>query len=207
MSGQSRWSCILPRPPWATPCMLDLTGLFTMPLGGSPRAWEQSPCFRGLANGVQLAGGIHFDVRGIVSLELTNQVLIPVGCACERLHFLHAASRAGLGRGPVGIYEVTFDGGRTARVELRTPDDVRPYSAHRFNEVSVPNRTSMLANVQSDLAWCGNVWGPANRKQYVYLTRTTWALPSERRGEVVKSIRVQRSSAESAPLLFAITVQ
>ena len=75
LQGRSRWSVILPRPPWARPEMLNLTDFYTRPLGEPLVAGRPSTSFRWLASGVQVLGGTGFDVRGIVHLKLTNQVV------------------------------------------------------------------------------------------------------------------------------------
>ena len=74
-----------------------------------------------------MLGGTGFDVRGIVQLKPTNQVTIPVGRVCQRLHFLQAASQAAAwSREIAAIYRVTYAGGMTESVTLRNPDDVPP---------------------------------------------------------------------------------
>ena len=207
-SGDSRWSRVLPRPPWATSGMLDLTtNTIVLPLGAVLDAGGQDAPFRRLGSGVQVLGGTGFDVRGITSLKLTNHVSIAVGRPCVRIHFLHAASWAGLGRETLGRYTVTYEGNRAESIELRTPDDVRPYSAHRFNEVSGTIRANTLSNPRSELAWCGYGAHTSTGNSFVYLTRTTWNLPAEHRGETVKTIEVERRSARSAPLILGITVE
>ncbi len=139
--GDSRWSRILPRPPWALPEMLDLTSFYTLPFG-EPGGGAAEHLFRGLASGVQILGGTGFDVRGIIHLKLTNHVTIPVGRACQRLHFLHAASRAAFNREKAGSYEVTYASGRTAVVDLLNPDDVPPFTSDRFHEIAALSRTN-----------------------------------------------------------------
>jgi WD40 repeat protein len=207
LSGDSRWSRILPRPPWATSGMLDLTNTVMLPLGAVLDAGGQDAPFRRLGSGVHVLGGTGFDVRSITSLKLTDHVSIPVGRPCARIHFLHAASWAGLGRETVGRYTVTYEDNRAESIELRTPDDVRPYSAHRFNEVSETTPANTSSNPRSDLAWCGYGVHTSTGNVLVYLTRTTWNLPAERRGETIKTIEVQRRSANSAPLILGITVE
>ena len=71
-------------------------------------------------------------MRGIIHLKLTNHVTIPVGRACQRLHFLHAASQATLNREKAGSYEVTYASGLKAargptQSERRAPVHLGPF--------------------------------------------------------------------------------
>jgi hypothetical protein len=207
LAGDSRWSRILPRPPWATSGMLDLGKFYMLPLGKPPAAWWPGISFRRLASGVQVLGGTGFDVRGIVSLKRTNQVTIPLGRVCQRLHFLQAANQATWSREIAATYHVTYAGDVTESVTLRNPEEVPPYYSGRFQDVWVPSPTREEREVQSEPAWVGYASGPARQKQMLYLTHTTWTLPEAHRGEVVESIELRAGPAKSAPLVFAITVE
>jgi serine/threonine protein kinase/WD40 repeat protein len=207
LAGDSRWSRILPRPPWATSEMLDLHHFYTQPLGEPLVAGRPSTSFRGLASGVQTLGGTGFDVRGIIHLKLTNHVEISIGRACKRVHFLHVASQTIFSRETAATYQVTYVGGAKAPVALRNPDEVAPFTWHRFHEVSAPSRRIVPGDVHSHLAWSGYARGPSRQKEVLYLTRATWELPEVHQGEVVKSIELQAGPAQSAPLVFAITVE
>ena len=189
--------------------MVDLIAFYTQPAdesGASP----QIVLLRELPRGVQVLGGTGFDIRGILQLNRTNPVVIPVGRACQRLHFLHAASQpAKFNREQLGTYQVTYASGTNVAVSLLNPDDVPPYSAHWFHAVS----PLAWANASSELrytnttVWSGSAPGPAGRNGTLFLTRTTWDLPESHQGEIVQTIELRGGSAESVPLVFAITVE
>jgi len=205
--GRSRWSVILPREPWATPEMLDLGGFYTTALGEPHGTQARRASFRELGSGVQVLGGVGFDARGIIDVRRTNDVTIPVGRVCGRLHFLNAASQAVFIRETVGTYQVTYASGQKAAVTLQNPEDVRPYTYDRHHEVEAAPRPNAPPGVTAALAWSGSARGPGKRNEPVYLTRTTWELPASHQGEVIQSIEVRAGPAASAPLVFAITVE
>jgi hypothetical protein len=208
LEGRSRWSVILPRPAQATPQMLDLSNFYTLALGEPLVTGQPSPSFRPLASGVQILGGTRFDVRGIIHLKQTNHVTIPVGRACQRLHFLHAASQSPKGnRETAGSYQVTYASGKKAAVRLLNPEDLPPFTSNRFHEVSPLSRTNISSALRRQMVWSGCIPGPARKQDFLYLTRTTWELPASYRGEVVESIELRAGPADSAPLVFAITVE
>jgi hypothetical protein len=201
LEGGSRWSSVLPRPPWATPEMLDLSSHYMLSLGEPLVTGRPDTSFRGLGDGVQVLNGTGFDVRGIIHLKLTNHVTIPVGRACQRLHFLHAASQpAPWARETVGTYLVTFANGSTNTVRLLNPEDLQPYSAYRFLTNAVPE-------LKSRLVWSGSSSGLRAPPETFYLTRTTWELPAAQRGETIESLELRAGSGKSAPLIFAITIE
>ena len=90
---------------------------------------------------------------------------------------------------------------------LRNPEELPPYSSDRFHEVWAPSRTKVEREVQSEPAWAGYASGPARQKEMLYLTHTTWTLPAAHRGEVVESIELRAGPGQSAPLVFAITIE
>ena len=207
LEGRSRWAVILPRPPWATAEMLDLSPFYTRRLGEPLMSWKRGITFRGLGSGVQVVGGTGFDVRGIVDLKLTNQVTIRVGRVCQRLHFLQAASKEVWGREFAATYQVTFNSGTNRVVTLRNPEELPPYIPNRVHQAWGTLWPLGEGEMQSRPAWAGHAPGLARRKDTLILTHTTWTLPVEHHGEVVESLELRAGSGESAPLIFAITVE
>ena len=91
-------------------------------------------------------------------------------------------------------------------MDLLNPNDVPPFTSDRFHEIAAPSWTN-ASGLHLSYAWSGCIPGPARRKEPLYLTRATWDLPTNQWGEVVESIELQAGPAESAPLVFAITVE
>jgi hypothetical protein len=207
LGGCSRWSVIPPRQPWATPDLIDL-GRFNMkPLAG-PFTMKNDAPFRELPAGVQTFGGIRFDVRGFLRINHTNPVVIRLGRSCKRIHFLHAASQPpSWNRESVGAYQVTYASGSKVAVSLRNPEDVGPHSTHDFYAVSSSVRTNATGELRSAIFWSSLAPSPGGRKKPVYLTGTSWELPAEHRGEVVKTLELRAGTADSVPLVFAVTVE
>jgi hypothetical protein len=176
LKGGSRWSVILPRPAWAASGMLDLGRYYTLRLAEPLPPGPRGVSFRELASGVHVLGGTGFDVRGVVQLSPTNPVAIPVGRACQRLHFLQAtwvAARSAGTRAPAGRYQVTYANGERVDVRLMKPDDVPPHSASGFYEVSSTQWQGTSPSLRCALVWSGSSagWGP--KKERLFLTRTT----------------------------------
>lgn len=209
--GRSRWSVILPRPPLTTNAMLDLTDIYNRPLGQLGLEEPTDATFRDLTSGIHVLGGTGFDVRGIIHLGFTNRVTIPLDRACARLHFLHASSgrRAGVlsVREKTGSYQVTYASGRKATVTMFNPDDLPPYSEDASHEKHGSAWDGTSPGLRCVRAWCGSQPAADRVKRAVFLTRTTWTLPSEHRGEIVSTLELQAGPAESAPLIFAITIE
>jgi WD40 repeat protein len=209
-AGRSRWSVRLPRPTWATPEMLDLGAAYTRGLGESLVAAQPSGPFRALASGVRDLAGTRFDVRGILELSHTNSVTIPVGKACRRIHFLQAASRAVpniVNRERLGRYQVTYANGQKLEVMLWNPADVPPYSTGGYFSSSSNQWPGTVSELRGSLAWSGVHSGLVQRKEPVFLTRTTWELPGDRQTQMVEKLELQAESAGSVPLVFAITIE
>jgi len=207
LDGRSRWSVIPPRQPWATDDLVDLGEDNLRPLAAPLAHVTQFP-FRGFPSGVQVIGGRLFDVRGFVHLNRTNPVMIPLGRAYDRLHFLHAASQPpSWNREFAGTYQVIYDNGAKATVRLRNPEDVGPYATHLFYAVSPPVRTNATGDLRSAVFWSGQTPGPGARQQLVYLTGTTWELPAEHRGRVASTLELKADTGGAVPLVFAITVE
>jgi len=208
--GRSRWSVKLPRPPWAAPEMLDLDRFYTLPLGVALGSPHPRASFRELASGVEMLGGMGFDVRGILYVSRTNPVAIPIGRACQRIHFLLAPSRPPPPYGTredFGTCKVTYTSRATNAATLLNPEDVPPYSPHPFYQLSPFVRINGSPGLHSKTAWAGCARSPTGGKEPVFLTRMTWTLPDKHRGEIVETLELQARPADGALLIFAITVE
>ncbi|HOC00723.1 MAG TPA: protein kinase, partial [Verrucomicrobiota bacterium] len=157
VAGKSRWSAKLPRQPWATAEMLDLGGYYTSPLGERLGTSQLGVRFRELPRGVHVLGGTAFDVRGFLELDQTNPVTIPVGRACQRLHFLHATRGKAFQshRVPAARYQVTYASGAQVSVDLQDPEDVPSYRADTFWAVSELAWPGMSPELDCALVWAG----------------------------------------------------
>jgi len=210
LNGRSRWSVYLPRPPWATPEMLDLERFYDLPLGARLATNQPNLTFRELTSGVHYFSGTGFDVRGIIQLQDSEPVTIPIGRACRRLHFLHAADQTidilGI-REQAGTYQITYASGATAKVNLHNPEDLPPYVGSFFYTLSKPAWAGISSNLHCATVWSGCFPGPARQKECLYLTRTTWDLPANQGQDIVQTLTLRAGEGASSPLVFAITVE
>ncbi len=210
LEGRSRWSVVLPRPPWATAEMLDLSQFNLRPLGEPLKADHRDISFRELASGVQVLGGTSFDVQGILRLDRARPVTIPIGRPCRRIHFLQAASQpvSNFGvREPVARYQVTYTNGDAAAVTLQNPEDVPPYSWDDLLAVSPLTREGFSPGLRCALVWSGCAPAVGRQKEILFLTKTTWELPARPGGPSIKTLELRAEPARSVPLIFAITVE
>jgi len=208
--GRSRWSAILPRPPWATAEMLDLESHYTMSLGEPLATKRSAPAFGGWAGGVRILDGTGFDMRGIVRLGGASPIVISVGRTCKRIHFLHASSREVASRGvrePLGRYQVTYASGETTSVNLMNPEDAPPYDAGWFFESVGREWAGTSPGLRCSLVGSGCSAGGGALRQFPYLTRATWELPVKYQDQSVQSIELRAAAADLALLVFAITVE
>ena len=208
LTGRSRASFIPPRPPWALAAQLDLTPLYTQALGVNVSPARRENSFKELAGGVQLLGGVAFDVRGLIRLERAREVRIPVGLPCQRLHFLHAASGQPASiREVVGTYRIVDATGERSEVQILNPEGLSPYSSGLFLVNSSLTKSFTSGSLTRTFAWAGTNAEVESRNQTLFLTRTTWELPEIHRGKIVESLELQAGPSGPVPLIFAITVE
>ena len=208
LQGNSRWSVIPPRPPQATSTMLDLEPFYTQPLGVTTAANPIPAPFRPLAAKVHHLHGTGFDVRGIVQLNPGKPLSIPVNRPCHRVHFLHAASQSAAGlRETAAGYRVHFAEGDTASVQLSNPEDLPPYRPGDFLGLAQRNWQGTSPELHCTLVWSDSAIGQVQVEEPVILTRTTWEISDHPTGRWIASLELQAGSADSVPLIFAITVE
>jgi hypothetical protein len=206
--GNSRWSVIPPRPPQATLTMLDLEPFYTQPLGVTTAANPILAPFRPLAAKVHHLHGTGFDVRGIVQLNPGKTLSIPVNRPCHRVHFLHAASQSAAGlRETAASYRVHFADGDSASVRLSNPEDLPPYRPGDFLGLAQRDWQGTSPELHCTLVWSDSAIGQVQVEEPVILTRTTWEISDHPPGRWVTSLELQAGTAESVPLIFAITVE
>lgn len=208
--GKSRWSVPLPRPPWTTSAMLDLGPYYTPSPEERLVVGLLGTVLGELAGGVSLPGRVGFDVRGLLQLNPANPVTIPVGRACQRIHFLQASSPMAAGaatRERAGRYQAAYANGERVEVLLWNPEDVPPYSHSDFFQVNPTHWKGTSPELDCTLVWSGCSAEAARRLEPLFLTRMTWELPERHRGKVIQTLTLQAESPGSAPLVFAITVE
>ena len=181
--------------------LLDLTQYYNCSLvEGAYRPSAGWIPLEGLPLGCQSIEGIHFDIRGLVQLSwaffasnnpnLPEKISnIPVGQACRRIHFLHAADVAAKADTRLGSYVLHYQDGNTAELPVLYGKTVLAWDAPL-----APGKT------HPTVAWCGR----SNSKLSAHLFLTTWENP--RPDMVVQSIDLVPALAASAPFVAAITV-
>jgi WD40 repeat protein len=205
-AGRSRMSVIAPRPERATAAMLDLSPYYTQSLDEDVAPARRENSFRRMPGGVQTLSGLGFDVRGLIHLDRTKSVTIPLNRPCRRIHFLHAANRDAF-LAVTGVYVVTYATGESARAELFTPIDLPLYRTCAFHQGAEPAKRSSSPELRHARAWAGTNPEVEARDETLFLTRTTWTLPEAYRDPVVANLELRAPSPFGAPLIFAITVE
>lgn len=210
LDGRSRWSVILPRPPWATPDMLDLTPFDLLPLGEPLAMGQAGPSFREMGSRVHVLGGTGFDVRGILPLDRVELITIRIGRPCRRIHFLQAASQPvshmGVREG-AGRYQLTYTSGDQVAVAVWNPEDVPPFSDDGFLALSSPRWAGFSPDLECALVWSGWNPSPGHQKELLFLTKTTWTLPEHPRERIVERLELHAGPARSVPLILGISVE
>jgi hypothetical protein len=194
-----------PRDPTAGKELLDLTGFYNAMLTESWHGRTDND-LAALPTGVQVLGGIQFDVRGIVQLgsksdsvsKFPSQVLgIKVRQQCRHLYFLHAAgfgSAADEGK-TIGTYVVHF-GANNMRLEIPIV-----YGRDVRNWHTLPGEPAPGPELK--VGWTGA--NPVSRKAgtSLRLFLTTWTNLAP---EVeIESIDYVSSMGLAAPFLIAVT--
>ncbi|MBI5802857.1 MAG: protein kinase, partial [Verrucomicrobia bacterium] len=151
------------------------------------------------------AGGATFDVRALVHLRGTAKNAlphqperisgIPVGRACEKLHFLHGHANLVSARTEVGSYVVRYADGSTETIRLISGINTGPW-AIPATVTNAPPRAKEIWQVQVAR---GNNRVP-NRLRVLL---TTWVNPHPTRA--IASIDFVSAGTEAAPFLIAVT--
>jgi hypothetical protein len=205
-SDHVSWT-VPPRDPTARPELIDLSSYYNGPItqGWVPPLTPErvaGNCLLGLKPGLQVLGGVQFDVRALVQLAglglrerveaFPEQVNgIKVGQLCRRLHFLHAAAWTEPPGVEVGRYLLHGKGGNLQVIPIRYGEEVRNWSA--LND-TVPNS-----------GHCRIVWTGLNLQGTVRLFMTTWNNPNPE--VAIESLDFVSAMTTCAPFLLAITVE
>ncbi len=186
--------------------LLDLTSVYNASLDQSWHGGNGND-LSALPKGVQILGGVQYDVRGIVQLaskstSTTNfpaQVQgIKVNQKCERIHFLHAAGFGKLdGRDhTIGWYVVRF---ASNQMELKIP--IR--YGHEVQDWHTQAKEN-LQNGDLTVAWQGENAASKRMTNSICLFTTTWTnvAPTVE----IESMDFVSAMAGPAPFLIAVTV-
>jgi WD40 repeat protein len=208
LEGDSRRSFVPPRPSWAGSDLLDLTSYYTRSLISNVAPAEYDNSYGRLDHGVQILGGVEFDVRGMIEVGSNDVVQIPIQRPARRIHFLHAAKRPYRdGAQPVGYYALQLRSGERLQVQVNCPYHATPYHSERFHIRSPGDAVYRLDNLDSTLAWAGINDHLASRNETLYLSRTTWQVDSHLQEQPISFIEIRGASPERQLLAFAITVE
>ena len=195
------------RDPGARKQLLDLTGFYN---AGLNEAWHGN---RGndlaeLPTGLQIFGGVEFDVRGVVQLRSQSQASakypvlvsgIPVHQRCQRLRFLHAAgfgNPADEGK-QIGTYVVHFATNQMRlEIPIRYGHEVRNWHS-QAGEPAAPEDLTV--------AWTGQNAVSKSAGQSLRLFLTTWTNPAP--DVEIESLDYVSGMAVPAPFLIAVSAE
>jgi hypothetical protein len=194
------------RDPSASGELLDLSGVYN---GVLDETWQlgglSNNHLGNLPRGIQVFGGVPFDVRGVVQLSgiQAEQQLrvrfpkvvegIPVGRKAERLHFLHACAWPSPVGSQVGMYVIHYANGQQQQVPINYGKDVLDWWLNEGTD-----------GFAVDVAWRGgNPAAPGGPELGVF--KTMWHNP--RPEQEIESIDYRSAMTDSAPFLLAITVK
>lgn len=193
----------LPDAPPATPGAVDLSRWF------NAREPADNNEVRGdlaalMDQRVLAAGGIQFDVRGLVQLRgpakgalphhRDSITGIPVGRACQRLHFLQGHAGFVAPRTAVGSYIIHYADGGAEPVPLMSGRNTAPW-AFTENTARAPQAAQVVPVSTTDTA---------NRRGYQHrLLHFTWTNPDPSRA--IASLDFISTGTDAAPFLIAVT--
>jgi hypothetical protein len=194
---------IPPRDTQADPNLIDLTDHYNVELGETWQdVWGQQNHLGELPVGISQFAGTSFDVRGLIQVEEGSARYpsgvegIAVGRVCRRLHFLHAATNAGLiGNGTeIGRYLVHYTDGEQVEIPIILGQDLLDWWNHPEDQ-----------NSPVVVAWRGE--NPKSRREgkRIYLFKRTWSNP--RPETAVATIDLSASRPGPSPFLVALTVE
>jgi hypothetical protein len=158
--------------------LIDLSAYYNAPLTvGWHSPPEEHNDLSELPRGLQIFGGVRFDVRGLIQIGTTGPNglpypdhihSIPIGRSCQRLHFLHSAAQAGTAHkgDELGSYIIHYvDGGR-----IEIPIVVGKDLADWWSKANEENMNFVIA-------WTGRNPSVSRFNGTIRLFKTTWENP------------------------------
>ena len=188
---------IPPRDPQTPAELIDLSAFYN---AGLKEHWndrtDNDNDLSELPSGLQMFGGVKFDVRGIVQLaglginkiepgypESVNGIAVDRQCSC--LHFLQATGWWMKGGTQVGSYIVHYSDGQHCEIPIVYGKDVRDWQADQAK----------------DLERASTAWRGRNQR----LLQSTWENP---RPQIeITTIDYVSAMTTAAPFLIAITAE
>ncbi len=158
-----------------------------------------------LPQGLQILGGVTFDLRGLVQLaglKLNERVPgfpdsvgnIPIRSSASRLHFLHASlwGNAEKHGTPIGSYTIHHANGESSNILLRHGYELSDWRWHGREEQELPNGKK--------------VWRAANpHGAKVRLFLTTWENPHP--NIEISHLDFESAMTNAAPFLVAVSLE
>jgi len=201
--GDLARACGIPsRDPATKASLIDLSRFYN---GGLKWNWHGDTAennLTALPTGIQTMAGAQFDIRGLVQVswelpehpvQVTN---IPVERACQRLHFLHAAIKAGQAEdgAQIGRYVIHYEGGERREIPLVVGKDLADW----FEQPNDGGRTCVVA-------WTGANAESQRKNTRIRLFKTTW--PNPLPDTAIRSIDFEALDRPASPFLVALTVE
>ena len=194
-SYSERRRAIPPRDPQASARLIDLTDYYTGPVGGF------------VPVGLQTLAGVHFDVRGVVSLfgwgaelhgfhGLEQLTGLKVQQRCERMHLLHTARTwtdevEGVA---MAVLVVKYANGQVEKITIQD-------LVHIANDWS----WSPSAPKEAQVAWVGADPFANSRQQCVRLFKYTW--PNPHPDWEISQIDLVSTKSQASYVLVAMTLE
>ena len=154
----------------------------------------------GLKPGRLTAGGIEFDVRGVLQLggamvpHLPSRVMdIPIRRTCRRLHFLHSSTWDGPVSGEIGRYTVRYADGSIERIPLVHGENIHDWWIDPAQPLTPPP------------AWTGTNRVAGSNGRELGLFHLAWENPHPDRP--VESLSFETEGLNRLPFLVAITTE
>jgi hypothetical protein len=201
------WNPIAPRDPQAGPDQVDLTKFYGTSLNDD---WFNHPGhdLHDVPQGLQLFGGVLFDVRGLIvlagsgSLAVSGLVLpeavrnIPVGRKGKALHFLQASAFVGTPHGvKIGEYVIHYTNGETRTADLIYGENMLDWWVH-------PEDGHVT---KAEEVWYGA--NTATRSMGMQTRLIKYAFENPLSDVEISAIDFVSAVSNSAPMLVAITVE
>ncbi len=201
------WNPIAPRDPMASPDQLDLTNYYGTSLNDD---WfnHAGHDLHDVPQGLQLFGGVLFDVRGLIvlagakSLAVSGLALpeallgIPVGRKGKAIHFLQASAFVGgIAGTKIGEYVIHYKNGETRIANL-------VYGENMLDWWVDPAEGHVT---KAEEVWYGTNTATRSRGMRTRLIKFTWENPLQ--DVEISSMDFISMITNAAPMLIAVSIE